>query len=1285
MKFAQDIIDCVEDLRIKTTDCISDIQSGLIPEFIETNWSVTDYYIINDERYDDIRLDQSIIKVNNVKFKIDHGNKSSLMFRENAWEAVKKDMIHPFLFFINGYFIKWSDIEIVRDLKYTYFIISNAERFEDLIYDVQYIHIPFNVTYTETRELHHDQVEMFRFDHDGLLQPWGYVILYANIPDLYYKSYSTIAGGVVDCVDLEFNKKYKLNSNNLFTFSNKKLVRNVSSHIYNLNIITINDGQPLKEDLVYKIFFRMSVNENISNIMIPDNDDWLKRILTKVEDKGNIDIMALEKNFNFKYSKDLDYEDNLTNAVRYIHLYNSNLVNNVYEKRSRIKTIKFTGSEIKSKIVNYELKMLRLKAEEGYETHVLIFKNGELWDEYANISYEANRFKVIITRPENIADEDEFEFIYFLGINNSIIYSTITEDNNIVENRPIKTSEMLIHSPFVEEQLYKFTHNDMTIYEVEHSIDENRVVSFTNPIYYGKPLVMSSMYQFHYVCFYATKRSVYMTLTPEFKTALDPDRYLVFINGRLITKSMYKLLIEAVDNTFAEPTIHLRVMLTEGDRVEVVYVPRSMNYTDIGSTNRTEIYKVQAVVENQPMFTIPYPVGNYLNNGGSFFVIYGSLIVDPERYTVIGNRLIFNNPDDYIESGRELVFVFMYNAATNQSDLDFLDEKDFITIESDYAMAVENNQSSFNITFPYSNFLEKGGSLFITYRGLYVHPDRYTIIGNTVKILDETLLVDKDSALIYTFCYFKGDDKMQSVNTGVKVMEENQLEYNIPLPYPEYFKDGNNIYVTRNGTFLDGTDYVIDKDNNTLTLATADGLEIGQELLFHFMYSEDITVKTSTIEIMATEEGQREFDIPFPFDQYIEKGNKFFLVIGTTYVDRRRYEITQNRIILSEDDAMHLGRLLTFFFIYTQDTIYSSAIDIDSSSANKYTSIESISVTATVPDQRTFVVPKQDAIMFDKKFFINIGSVFVDEDSYTTNYANNTITLKDSITGVDVGRNILFTFITNEYSIVEKESVSIKVEYENQYKFNIPVPFDNYFERGNECLLFIGGTYIDKDRYSIDSYSNTLTFISEEPCLEKDRELTFIFIYVANHKNESFTRDDIKHVKLPEYGYVYLSKSAIKYSMMKKLYFLFINGKKINLDYIKDISSNLIRLTRDTQSRYNVCILDYTPQIEEFEPYFRVFSEYDQIINKLNPEELDKLFGIYNIVSDTEVKIKPNISQEAIINNIIRVHYMANGINDGLPFIYNYEKGILKNRDKDSSGAYVLDTMNAEKFVNVDV
>ena len=153
--------------------------------------------------------------------------------------------------------------------------------------------------------------------------------------------------------------------------------------------------------------------------------------------------------------------------------------------------------------------------------------------------------------------------------------------------------------------------------------------------------------------------------------------------------------------------------------------------------------------------------------------------------------------------------------------------------------------------------------------------------------------------------------------------------------------------------------------------------------------------------------------------------------------------------------------------------------------------------------------------------------------------------------------------------------------------------------------------------------------------------------------------------------------------MTKKLYFLFINGKKIDLSTIKDISSNLIRLTKDTQSRYNVCILDYTPKIEEFEPYFRVFSEYDNIINKLNPEELDKLFGIYNIVSDTEVKVRPNISQEAIINNIIRVHYMANGINDGLPFIYNYEKGILKNRAKDSEGNYIFDTMDASKYVNI--
>ena len=208
----------------------------------------------------------------------------------------------------------------------------------------------------------------------------------------------------------------------------------------------------------------------------------------------------------------------------------------------------------------------------------------------------------------------------------------------------------------------------------------------------------------------------------------------------------------------------------------------------------------------------------------------------------------------------------------------------------------------------------------------------------------------------------------------------------------------------------------LDNDNNILTLATSDGLEPDQELLFHFMYSEDVTIKTSSITLLATEEGQREFAIPYPFHEYTEKGNKFFLVLGTTYVDRRRYEITQTKIILDEDDAMHLGRALTFFFIYTQDTMYTSSTDIDASSANKYTSIESISVTATIDGQRTFVVPKQDAIMFDKKFFINIGSVFVSEDSYTTNYANNTITLSDNAT--------VSVFAANGQKVYEENNVT---------------------------------------------------------------------------------------------------------------------------------------------------------------------------------------------------------------------------------------------------------------------
>lgn len=1692
MAFSNDVINCIEDLKVKTTDRIASMEEGLIPAFINTYWHQVKYYIYKDKRYDDIDEDKVVIRLMNVKYKINNGRRDQLVFDENAFTAIKVNhRVHPFMLFINGYFIKWSNIEIVRELKYTYFVVSDAKRLGDTIDTVEYINIPFNITYTETRELQKNQMEMFRFDNDGLLRSWGPIIIYANIPDLYYTSNSFLNGAIISDLDLKFDKHYKLTSLNVFTFINMKLVRNINVHIKNMNVITINNGNPIEcdtdKEFVYKVFFRNKVNSNISNIMIPDNDEFLKAILTRSVDSGNINIIDLEKDFNFKYSKSNDYESNVENAARYIHAYNSNLVNSIYEKRSIIKSFQYNGDVIKSKISNNILTMLRWKADAFTDTYVMVFKNGELWKDYFSIKYEANKFNITVDPEESIDENDIFEFVFFLRSNNTIVqthignsylantkdnfgvrnsgvlsllrkikfsydkkyalisyfyeatnelysaqlcrfrdnnlyilkditnklsinkikfsydtfafspassllvitditnkkinlynlnedvledsytfnmdsddiecnkiifskdgsilltltkyiqdsiiyskihaykfvgpvassinsvsvagdifengidisydnsyviikyikdniakiqllqlssssiivkkestsvfqvskydngvqflpdetflvggnstsiinnesinltnaiysiddfissvatapfssskyvdlpYSTVVYGNTIasyydhtaeknsiipninkmylkfarydkainlenevnllnvlglvesdnktyilceisfikenllaisyiennngvytgylkiaqldeylnitiigdiygfsdttmkIENRPITPSDIAIYSPFVDSPVYEIDRNDRSLYKVPFSIDSSNILSISNK-YYGKNLYIVSKNQFRY-CFYnVTENTWYFSIADDFKTCLDPNRYLLFINGRLIHSSMYNLLIEDNGNSFIQPTIHTRIMLVAGDRVEIFYLPDQLHYTDIGTTNKTDIYKVQAVIDKQPVFAIPFPVGNYLSSGkNSFFVMLGSVIIDPARYEVRGNKLIFINPNDYVDLGRELTFVFMYAKATSLSELDYVREKDHIVFDTEFVISSSKNQLVYVIPYP-ANYDSSNGGFFVTYRGLYVSPSRYTIADGVLTFKDSMLEIDQGTAMIFTF--FKAQEsKVVSKVIPVSATIDNQLEFNIPLPYDNYLKDHNRFFINKNGTFLeDKEDYTIDYNDSKINLTSPEGLAIGEQLVFNFIYGETLTVKTAYIEVTATEDNQKIFEIPKLFQNYINKNNKFFVIIGTTFVDRRRYTVDSenNNITLNDDDALLRGRKLTFFLIYTEDTELTDAIDLDDSAANKYTSIESIPVKADKDNQRSFNIPKQNIVLFDKNFFITIGSTFIPEDSYTKHYSDPTgsissdyITLNDNIAGVDLGREVLFTFIDNYYSVVEKQSYTVIADKDGQLTFNIPIPFDNYFTLGNRCLVFLDGTFVDESRYDINTLDNTLTFFSSEDAQSKGKELTFLFFYVANQNNISFIHDDINIVKLPEYGYIYLSKNSISYSMNPKLYFLFINGKKIDKDSIKTVSSNLIRLNRDVQSRYNVSIIDYTPIIEEFEPYFRMFSEYDNLINKLTTEELDKLFGIYTTISNTEVKIIPNISQESIINNIIRVHYMANGISNGLPFIYSYDKQMLKDRDKDSEGNYVLDTLDANKFVNV--
>lgn len=76
-------------------------------------------------------------------------------------------------------------------------------------------------------------------------------------------------------------------------------------------------------------------------------------------------------------------------------------------------------------------------------------------------------------------------------------------------------------------------------------------------------------------------------------------------------------------------------------------------------------------------------------------------------------------------------------------------------------------------------------------------------------------------------------------------------------------------------------------------------------------------VGTSTIHVVATSDKQRIFDVPFPFNDYMQLGNSVIVSSGSTIFDHRRYSIQGNKLILNQDEAgIAIGRSLTFLFIY---------------------------------------------------------------------------------------------------------------------------------------------------------------------------------------------------------------------------------------------------------------------------------------------------------------------------------------------------------------------------------
>lgn len=494
-------------------------------------------------------------------------NKSTYMERLDY--LVEHNYIYPFLFFVDGKFIKWSDIYIIRDCRYSYILITKVYSVENKF---EMVTLPKNVEYKELSTIKKNTLFAFR---DGLFYNGGEecsTINNVGYTNFYYEEIK-LRSDKIQLFNLD--PEYEMNPDNIIVFKDGELYTdNFSYHC--LNMFSV-DGNELHGEYYAKGFYWYKANQR------QNNDRVIMRKYNARAIASNLNIVPNYLNlfsdrFNFSFSFANKYQKNLMNALNYVMLYNSGLMNRLYKKLNKTISRYYTGKELRA-LVKYGNVTMSRRVNGNVNNYVMIFHNGELYKYYNQLQYKNKDF----TFPfKDIDDKDTIEILYFLDIDNRefpIVLASKREDAYYIDDS-IDISHLKLFTIQPEHLDFNIEISPHKQYELgfDYDIDDEvTIIRPKSPFYYDKRLTMTSGRQFKYYYYKAKYKVIDVILPPEdFRFCNDSRQYMVFINGRKINNKEFKVVIPSYDNPFDDNSIYFDIPLEEGDYIEVFYIPDIM-------------------------------------------------------------------------------------------------------------------------------------------------------------------------------------------------------------------------------------------------------------------------------------------------------------------------------------------------------------------------------------------------------------------------------------------------------------------------------------------------------------------------------------------------------------------------------------------------------------------------------------------------------------------------------------------------------------------------------------
>ena len=281
---------------------------------------------------------------------------------------------------------------------------------------------------------------VFRFNSDGAIDDNGINIISVFDPDIRIEK---IESSITNCIGSNINNQFY--KQNYFIFKNNYFYPNCDSEIY-YNLLFNNEFSN-SDNYSYYIFYYLPIEiiNNHANNHFYKN--FLKNNLSSYLKSGNDDKISYIKDcinpLSFNYNNNDSYETNKNNIIESIIKYDPTLLNPLF--KTNIESIVLTGKQINSSLSSplgtfnkNGMKISRSKYG-NHESYIMIFKNGELLEDYSKMIVYSNFFYIPLDTSLN--DNDQIEILYFNNINNNELEFKFSNDMIIENGKKIKFSK----------------------------------------------------------------------------------------------------------------------------------------------------------------------------------------------------------------------------------------------------------------------------------------------------------------------------------------------------------------------------------------------------------------------------------------------------------------------------------------------------------------------------------------------------------------------------------------------------------------------------------------------------------------------------------------------------------------------------------------------------------------------------------------------------------------------------------------------------------------------------